>query len=69
MCVPQPIKDSLFRGSCTCNIPTEKAYGAAEAAFQAIERQEVSHALSSAPACVLRTSPPMLCIWWTHLML
>lgn len=41
-CRPEPIKDSLFRGSCTCNIPTEKAYGAAEAAFQAIERQEVT---------------------------
>ena len=38
----QPIADSLFRGSCTCNIPTEKAYGAAEAAFKAIQRNEVN---------------------------
>jgi len=37
----QPIKESLFRGSCTCNIPTERAYNAAEAAFKALQREEV----------------------------
>eukprot|EP00277_Geminigera_cryophila_P001574 CAMPEP_0179416164 /NCGR_PEP_ID=MMETSP0799-20121207/6642_1 /TAXON_ID=46947 /ORGANISM="Geminigera cryophila, Strain CCMP2564" /LENGTH=489 /DNA_ID=CAMNT_0021188997 /DNA_START=57 /DNA_END=1526 /DNA_ORIENTATION=+ len=41
-CKPEPIKDSLFRGSCTCNIPTERAYNAAEAAFKALQREEVS---------------------------
>jgi hypothetical protein len=38
----QPIKESLFRGSCTCNIPTERAYGAAEAAFRALQNEDVS---------------------------
>jgi len=41
-CRPEPIKESLFRGSCTCNIPTEKAYDAAHAAFIALQRNEVS---------------------------
>jgi len=41
----QPIKDSLFRGSCTCNIPTERAYNAAEAAFKALQREEVREIL------------------------
>ena len=40
-CTPQPIAGSLFRGSCTCNIPTEGAYQAAEAAFYSLRSGEV----------------------------
>jgi hypothetical protein len=40
-CCPEPIKDALFRGSCTCNVPTEEAYGAAEATYQSLTRNEV----------------------------
>lgn len=62
--------ESIFRGSCTCNIPTQSAYKAAEAAFESIQAGDVSVAdtmegirYSSAPdffrlraACLL---PPM----------
>jgi hypothetical protein len=41
-CRPQPIPDAVFRGSCTCNIPTESAYRAAEAAYQSIQDGDVS---------------------------
>jgi hypothetical protein len=33
---------AIFRGSCTCNIPTEGGYKAAEAAFQKLENEEIS---------------------------
>eukprot|EP00960_Hanusia_phi_P046294 757738-Hanusia_phi.AAC.1 len=41
-CTPKPIVGSLFRGSCTCNIPTETAYQAAEAAFYSLRSGEIS---------------------------
>lgn len=41
--VLQPVKEALFRGSCTCNIPTERAYDAANAAFKALQNEEVAH--------------------------
>jgi len=34
--------ESIFRGSCTCNIPTQSAYKAAEAAFESIQAGDVS---------------------------
>mmetsp|Transcript_30261 Transcript_30261/g.59091 ORF Transcript_30261/g.59091 Transcript_30261/m.59091 type:complete len:496 (+) Transcript_30261:65-1552(+) len=41
-CRPQPIEGAIFRGSCTCNIPTEGGYRAAEAAYQSIQDGDVS---------------------------
>jgi hypothetical protein len=41
-CRPQPLPESIFRGSCTCNIPTQSAYKAAEAAFESIQAGDVS---------------------------
>lgn len=41
-CQPEPIPGAYFRGSCTCNIPTEQAYAAAETAFDKIQAGEVS---------------------------
>lgn len=41
-CRPSPVKGALFRGSCTCNLPTERAYHAAEAAFNALSREDVT---------------------------
>jgi len=40
-CMPNPIPEALFRGSCTCNIPTEEAFRAAEATYGALKREEV----------------------------
>eukprot|EP00961_Rhodomonas_salina_P198082 2672772-Rhodomonas_salina.1 len=39
--VPEPIPGALFRGSCTCNIPTERAYAAAQSAFEKIQTDQV----------------------------
>ena len=41
-CRPSPVKGALFRGSCTCNLPTERAYHAADAAFNALSREDVT---------------------------
>ena len=35
-CPATPVPRSLFRGSCTCNIPTEQSYSAAEAAHKCL---------------------------------
>ncbi len=40
-CPATPAPESLFRGSCTCNIPTENAYRAAEAAHFSLLSAEV----------------------------
>jgi hypothetical protein len=54
----QTTPESIFRGSCTCNIPTQSAYKAAEAAFESIQAGDVSVAdtmegirYPSAPGC------------------
>mmetsp|Transcript_47805 Transcript_47805/g.74602 ORF Transcript_47805/g.74602 Transcript_47805/m.74602 type:complete len:233 (+) Transcript_47805:90-788(+) len=41
-CTPEPIEGALFRGSCTCNIPTKEAYAAAESAYNALQNEEVT---------------------------
>jgi len=42
---PWPLDgEALFRGSCTCNPPTQRAYEAAEAAFRKFEAKEVTYA-------------------------
>ena len=40
-CMPAPMERALFRGSCTCNIPTAEAFQAAEATYAAIKNEEV----------------------------
>ena len=42
-CMPKPMERALFRGSCTCNIPTPEAFQAAEATYAAIKNEQVSH--------------------------
>ena len=41
-CRPQPLAGAIFRGSCTCNIPTEGAYEAAKTALESIQAGEAS---------------------------
>ena len=40
-CPATPAPESLFRGSCTCNIPTEQAFRAAEAVYLSLISAEV----------------------------
>ncbi len=35
-CSARPVPGALFRASCTCNIPTEEAHSAAEAAYKSL---------------------------------
>ena len=35
-CSPELPTDVMFRGSCTCNLPTPLGYGAAEKAYSAL---------------------------------
>eukprot|EP00290_Baffinella_frigidus_P025015 CAMPEP_0180252838 /NCGR_PEP_ID=MMETSP0987-20121128/39262_1 /TAXON_ID=697907 /ORGANISM="non described non described, Strain CCMP2293" /LENGTH=417 /DNA_ID=CAMNT_0022221629 /DNA_START=131 /DNA_END=1384 /DNA_ORIENTATION=- len=41
-CMPEPMANALFRGSCTCNIPTAEAFQAAEATYTAIKNEELT---------------------------
>ena len=50
-CKPQPIaSNEIFRGSCTCNVPTEAGYNAAMTLFNKLESKQnesdLAHALS-----------------------
>jgi len=37
-CAPRPIEDGqIFRGSCTCNVPTKRGYGASQVLFDKLK--------------------------------
>ena len=41
-CKPDFQNDVLFRGSCTCNLPTETAYSAAQNVYEKMKLEEES---------------------------